>query len=67
MAKENGKDTFWSLDFVVAAIPAADSFVVTLYSESIQASGLVFLGAIAALGIALTAIVAAVRTLVVTV
>jgi hypothetical protein len=64
--KSNGKDTFWPFDFVAAVIATAASFIATLQSKSIQTNGLVFLGAIAALGIALTAIVATVLTLVVT-
>jgi hypothetical protein len=64
--KANWKDTFRSWDFGLAALAAVAAFVGTLQSQSIQSNGLVFLGAIAALGIALTAVVATVLTLVVT-
>jgi hypothetical protein len=64
--KANWKDTFRSWDFGLAVVAAVATFIGTLQSQSIQSNGLVFLGAIAALGIALTAVVATVLTLVVT-
>jgi hypothetical protein len=60
-----GPQTFKSTDFISALIAAAIAFALALGSEAVRGNGLAFLGAVAAIGIALTAIVAGILAIVV--
>ncbi len=60
-----GPQTFKSADFISALIAAAIAFGVGLRSGAVRGNGLAFLGAVAAIGIALTTIVAGILAIVV--
>jgi hypothetical protein len=59
------REIFKSVDFIVAVLASPLAFYLALNSESVRKNGTGFLAAALALGIAITAIVAAVLTLIV--